>query len=796
MPISLGPEPLTPSLLLKSLVQLLLFENEIEISAYNDTAANVNVLNGNNFGTANKTITVDETGTLTVANAKDIKGNLDNNGTLYLTEGTVLSTITGTGETTFIENIQNDSSITQETVIISSGKTFFNNGTLTTTQNADGKGFQNNGNIVNTNSIIVAGGQSSGNITGNGDFTNSGNFVNNDYINQKTITNSGTLNTNSQTLIATNGITNNGTLTYDAGTMTVSDIKGNNTAASKVEIKTGSDFTINNTIASTNIDLYNSILNFGNNANISSATMNVYGGGINVTDGQITTTNLDTININGNSNLAIDFDLNNLTSDNFNATVNNNGGKFNVNNINLLGTTTNDNIKVHLGDTTNLGQENVTSETIELPTIMTPVRKIKGRVEDGWIVYSGSSSTSVEDFNPSILASPVATQAGVQATLNNTFNYAFNNADIFTKLPKSERSAMINANRYALNTTSQVNGASSTDFNENMNVGNVYQDNSGVWFRPYTTFESIPLENGPKVDATAYGTLVGVDSDFHHHKNGWDSVTSAYIGYNGAQLDYKGVDTSMNGGQLGVTQTFYKNNFWTAITATTGASVAETHSMYGHEDSTSLMAGIGSKTGYNIEFKEGKFIVQPMLFMSYSMVNNFDYKNAAGVKIDSKPLNTIQLNPSVRFIGNVKGWQPYASVGMVWNLMNKSDVTANGIKLPETHVKPYVQYGVGVQKQIGEKFTGFAQAMISNGGRNGISLTCGFRWTLGSNDKKDKNNEKVQVNNGQVNVKNTQQPTKKVVKQLNSTNTAKENNLKRYYELINQPENKISKSIY
>jgi outer membrane autotransporter protein len=122
--------------------------------------------------------------------------------------------------------------------------------------------------------------------------------------------------------------------------------------------------------------------------------------------------------------------------------------------------------------------------------------------------------------------------------------------------------------------------------------------------------------------------------------------------------------------------------------------------------------------------------------MSYTFVNTFDYKTAAGVQIDNDPSHTIQLNPSIRFIGNSKnGWQPYASVGMVWNLLNKSGSTANGVKLPETYVKPYVEYGVGLQKRWADKYSAFLQAMLRNGGRNGVSLTAGFRWSLGKEGK-------------------------------------------------------------
>ena len=286
--------------------------------------------------------------------------------------------------------------------------------------------------------------------------------------------------------------------------------------------------------------------------------------------------------------------------------------------------------------------------------------------------------------------------------------------------------------------------ALSTDYNENLDVYGTGLapefHNDGAWVRPYVTFESMNLKNGPDVDAITYGTLIGFDSDFEDFGHGWTGVTTGYVGYNGSQLSYSGNDTSMNGGLLGVTQTFYKGDFWTAITASAGASVGETSTMYGSEDFTSLLAGIGSKTGYNFEFKEGKYILQPIMFLSYTFVNTFDYTNAAGVKIESDPLHTIQLNPSVRFIANLKnGWQPYASVGMVWNLLNQTDTTANGISLPDMHVKPYVEYGLGVQKRWADKFTAFFQTMIRNGGRNGVALTGGFRWNLGKDPDKTVN---------------------------------------------------------
>lgn len=71
---------------------------------------------------------------------------------------------------------------------------------------------------------------------------------------------------------------------------------------------------------------------------------------------------------------------------------------------------------------------------------------------------------------------------------------------------------------------------------------------------------------------------------------------------------------------------------------------------------------------------------------------------------------------------------------MIWNIMDKSKFYANDASLPNMSVDPYVQYGVGLQKKIGERFTGFGQAMMRNGGRNGgrngVALQFGFRWSL------------------------------------------------------------------
>ncbi len=335
-----------------------------------------------------------------------------------------------------------------------------------------------------------------------------------------------------------------------------------------------------------------------------------------------------------------------------------------------------------------------------------------------------SNPTSWRAFNPAVLASSVAVQAGALATMNNTNYYTMQHAENYMNYSKSQRFALKSVNKYAMTTGGPF---SPLYTNELLN---------GYWFKPYATFENIPLKNGPKVSNISYGALIGHDSELISHKNGWDSVFSAYIGYNGASQRYSGVDTYLNGGTIGSTYTLYKGNFYNSTNLNVGSIIGDSSSMYGNEDYTMLTAGIADKFGYNVEMQEGKFIFQPSMLIAYSFINNFNYTNAAGVRINSTPTHVIQMAPGVKFIMNSEsGWQPYIAVNMIWNLINDSKVTANNVVLPDMTIKPYVQYGLGVQKKVEDNFMMYSQAMAQNGGRNGVALTLGLRWAVGRNKK-------------------------------------------------------------
>ena len=464
------------------------------------------------------------------------------------------------------------------------------------------------------------------------------------------------------------------------------------------------------------------------NGGMNAITFN--GGNLDLRNGIASNIPLYGLALKSNSNIFVDVDLANKSMDKL--TANNSsytGGKLNVAGMNLLSDAINDFTSINFTEDNNL-KSNV-AYTGDSQVAYSPIYKYKVNynANNGNFEFKrgngGGGGNASDAFNPSVLTGPVGAQLGSYLTQLNLYEQAFANMDMLMLMPRAQRIAMKYANKYA--STQGTGGGGVITFSPNQ----IPEEQKGLWFRPFATFENVGLKNGPNVKNIGYGSLFGGDSDLLELKHGWDMQYSFYGGYNGSNQYYNGVSIYQNGGSLGASSTWYKDNFFTGLTANVGANVGEASSMYGNEDFTMLATGIASKTGYNWELANGKFIVQPSFLMSYTFVNTFDYTNAAGVRISSDPLHAIQIVPGLKFIGNLKnGWQPYIGLQMVWNVMDRARFKANDVSLPNMSVDPYFQYGIGLQKRIGDRFTGFGQAMLRNGGRNGIALQFGFRWAI------------------------------------------------------------------
>ena len=511
-------------------------------------------------------------------------------------------------------------------------------------------------------------------------------------------------------------------------TVTLNSILTGTGASNKLNISNGTVNLGNNTsITGLNTTFNNTTINLANESSLNGLNTTFNGNNnLNMANNSTKTLALGNVNINGVLNMQIDADLANAKMDQISASsaTIGAGGRIDVSKINLMSPTTQKQLDLLFTDNSTLA--GVVNYTGEGQIVYSPIYKYNTsyvQKGDGKGYFSfASAGSSPSDFNPAVMASSVATIVTGYQNQMQALHQGFYHMDRYMKYSDSYRLAAENQNKIA----------SLAPFT-NLDINRVPETSQAMWVLPYTTFERVNLKGGVNVNNISYGMTYGGDSDMFDMGHGFKGVISGFVGYNGNHMTYDGVSITQNGGFLGATLNAYRGNFFTGLTVSTGASTGDADTMYGHDNITLLTAGIANKTGYNFEFMKGKVILQPSLFLGYSWVNTFDYTNSAGIKIKQDALNALQIAPGLKLIGNTKnGWQPYAGIDMVWNIfMGRNQATANDVVLPKLSERAYVQYGVGIQKTWADRFTGFLQAMVRNGGRNGIVLSAGFRWTFG-----------------------------------------------------------------
>ena len=321
-----------------------------------------------------------------------------------------------------------------------------------------------------------------------------------------------------------------------------------------------------------NVSLSNITLHLGRDTVLNNNNLTLNSGTLSMVNNQTGVSSLNNLTLKGDANFVADVDLAKGEMDRFEAGYygellgtrsrdignGNHYGNLHVTGLNMLSDAPDgqDITEIYFAQ---IGlKDNVVNGVNQTPTdyqtkAYTPIYQYNvmydNREDAGYFLFTkgdkifvpdGNGGTTVKPtpggnqsdaFNPSVLASPVAAQAGAYAAQNAAFSYAFQHADSFMPLPANQRFALRNANKYAINETPRFD----TRLND--------LHDKAIWVRPYTSFESIPLKNGPKVDTITYGTLVGGDSQIKELRNGWGTVFTGYMGYNGSSQNYSGVST-------------------------------------------------------------------------------------------------------------------------------------------------------------------------------------------------------------------------------------------------------------
>lgn len=554
------------------------------------------------------------------------------------------------------------------------GSNIENNKTVSTSENALGGGIYNLGTIIIENSNLE------NNYGGNGK-------LNDIYNDNGIITVQGDGTTNILSGIAGSGTVNkNGSGVFNLGGIN--------------ENYTG------------NFNFEEGTINLLKNASYFSAANTVFNDGVNfnMQNGQINNINYGNLTLNGQSNLFVDANLQSKIMDTISANSINGSGNLFVKSVLIEGVPEGEKITIPFANSTLKNYVSYQNKTIE-----TPIYNYFSSYDN----KSGDFNFTREGFNPSILVSPVAAQLGGYLVSLETYKNAFSNLDMVMIENQGVLGGFENKNKIA-----SVN-------NFTFSPLLIPEERRGIWFKPYSVFENVPIKNGPDVSNVIYGGIVGGESNLIKLKNNWYSLYGAYFGYNGSHQAYLGNDIYNNGGLFGLTGAVYKKNFFSIVTANVGANSAKAHTSFGSDDFNMLNTGLAQKTGFNFPILNNRLILQPSIMASYTFINTFSFTTASNVHINTKPINALHIEPSLKFIGNFKDYlQPYLAVSFAWNLIDKAKFQANDVYLPDLSIKPYVQYGFGVQKRFKDRVTAFFEGMIRNGGRNGIALVLGLRISI------------------------------------------------------------------
>lgn len=554
------------------------------------------------------------------------------------------------------------------------GSNIENNKTVSTSENALGGGIYNLGTIIIENSNLEnnygANGKLNDIYNDNGIITVQGDGTTNILSG---IAGSGTVNKNGSGVFNLGGINENytGNFNFEEGTINL--------------LKNASYFSAANTV-------FNDGVNF------------------NMQNGQINNINYGNLTLNGQSNLFADANLQSKIMDTISASSINGSGNLFVKSVLIEGVPEGEKITIPFANSTLKNYVSYQNKTIE-----TPIYNYFSSYDN----KSGDFNFTREGFNPSILVSPVAAQLGGYLVSLETYKNAFSNLDMVMIENQGVLGGFENKNKIA-----SVN-------NFTFSPLLIPEERRGIWFKPYSVFENVPIKNGPDVSNVIYGGIVGGESNLIKLKNNWYSLYGAYFGYNGSHQAYLGNDIYNNGGLFGLTGAVYKKNFFSIVTANVGANSAKAHTSFGSDDFNMLNTGLAQKTGFNFPILNNRLILQPSIMASYTFINTFSFTTASNVHINTKPINALHIEPSLKFIGNFKDYlQPYLAVSFAWNLIDKAKFQANDVYLPDLSIKPYVQYGFGVQKRFKDRVTAFFEGMIRNGGRNGIALVLGLRISI------------------------------------------------------------------
>lgn len=239
-----------------------------------------------------------------------------------------------------------------------------------------------------------------------------------------------------------------------------------------------------------------------------------------------------------------------------------------------------------------------------------------------------------------------------------------------------------------------------------------YQNYNEFWVRGYTKHDTADVKNETEIDSDIYGLYVGMDQAIDL---GLPAATlSFYIAYNGAHQKYKDYSSTVkrNGMMAGLTLVAQEEILFY------GAAVNGFYNKNEVSDTVTDGYGLNAafKIGLNFTSEEGLVTFQPAVMGSYSM---FGYEEVDDLS------HIWQVAPQATLLFDLgRGCEPYLKVlGSYARMIEDKDNPGS----EDIYIKPYIEYGGGLQTQwIGA--TTFIEVTWRSGGLDGFALKAGINF--------------------------------------------------------------------
>ena len=428
-------------------------------------------------------------------------------------------------------------------------------------------------------------------------------------------------------------------------------------------------------------------------------SLNFNGGTLDLRNNKVSQIKLSSLTLSGVSDLYVDADLANKKMDTLTADTVTANANLNIAGLNLISDATQEETVINFTSDSNLlPKVDYTGQTSSL-TALSPIYSYDVAYDNtnGNFTFTRGGGSNVSDYNPAVYSATTSAQT-----------VSFVQQGISTEVFKQMS-----------NISSKPIGLASGD--------EPYSNN--VWASIIGFNDNIDFDNFETIDSEIMSVAGGFTSD-KNYIGSTEASFGIYAGYLTGESKYTGNKIDQEGAYVGLSSLFNKDNLFFANTINTGFITNKAKHSFGTDKYDSYWAGLSLKGGYNYNLSN-TLALQPHVYAGYTFVNSENYTSKSGAKIKNDNLNLFEIAPGLKINKDFSnGWNGFAQVRYAFILDEGGDAKVDSTILPNISTKNYVEYGIGVNKDVNDSWNLSADVNRRDGGRTGWngSLTVKYNF--------------------------------------------------------------------